>query len=383
MKDPVFLDNASTTGLCPEAREAMLGAADRYFGNPSSLHRQGTDALDIISKARSQIADLLSCSEDEIFFTSGATESINTVLKGFRDSYPKTSRLLVTSAAEHNATLETCRYLEKQGVRVIYLASEKNGAINDENLIKALEERPGLVSLVHVNNETGAVTDLKKISSLIRRISPRTKFHVDAAQSLGKIDFGDLIKDIDYISASAHKIHGPKGAGLLYVGRNRIMVPLIHGGGQEKGLRSGTENTPSIAGFGAAASEAAALLKGEGYSDISRLKTVFLETLAEWSGRYQINSPPDGSPYILNISFPGSKPEVLLRALGAEGVFVSAASACSSKKTKVSHVLRSMGFDDKRAGSAIRISFSRYNTQKESVQAAREFIKALEGFFNE
>ncbi len=375
----IYLDNASTTSLCSEAKEAMKNVQENVFGNPFLIHVPGCDARKIISEARNIIAGSLNCKESEIIFTSGATESINTVLKGFWSAYPKAAKRLVTTSAEHSATLESCRYLERSGIEVIYLKPDRNALFADDQIISVLDQKPGLLSLMHVNNETGAMTDLRHISELIEKYSPRTKFHVDAAQSFRKFDIDVRKSKIDFMSASAHKIHGPKGTGMLFKRSGTILTPLIHGGNQENGFRSGTENTLAIAGFGAAVKKAYSADHREMIKIAEGFKQIFTGYLSGSKRPYHINSPSDASPYILNVSFPGIKPEVLLRILGNSGIFVSSTSACSSKSKRNSYVLKAMGYEDDIAGGAVRISFSRYNTVEEINTAALALVSAAEG----
>jgi len=373
----IFLDNASTTSLCDKARDALIYHLDHTNGNPSSLHNYGNEAKRVIEDSRMKIAGLLDCSAKEIYFTSGATESINTVLKNFWHAYPKAARRILTSTAEHSATTETCKFLKSNGIEVINISPSENGRYSDEKLREALGSKPGLVSLMHVNNETGAITEPRKISEMIKSICPRAKLHIDAAQSFGKFGLSPYKDGIDYLSASAHKLHGPKGVGLLFARRNALLIPLLHGGGQESKLRSGTENTAGIAAFAEASDEAWNWMMRDNTSHIEQLRTAFLKELSASHSNYFINSPEDGSKYILNISFMGVRPEVLLRCLDSEGIYVSTSSACSSRNRKPSRVLKAMGFDDERASSAIRISFSRYNTIDEVTIAAKAFVKAV------
>ncbi len=372
----IYYDNAATTFPCREAEEAAKETIRAFEGNPSSLHRLGTSAHESVEGARRRIAAALRCSEKEILFTSCATESINTVLKGFHEAYPRSPGTVVTSSAEHKATLECCAWLEKKGFRVLYLDPDRDGSVSAERLSQVCGPDTGLITLMHVNNETGAVTDLPAIARVRDAQCPDARIHIDAVQSFGKIPFAPSKTGIDYASMSAHKLHGLKGAGALFAAARTRIAPLLHGGGQENGLRSGTENVPAIAAFGAAAQIASGHL-AENLERARKVREVFLQGLGERGAVWILNSPEGGSPYILNLSFPGVMPEILLHALEAEEVYISTASACASRSAKVSHVLKAMGIPDRTALYAVRLSFGSENTVDEAAEAAEIFSRVL------
>ncbi len=376
----IYLDNAATTPLCEEAEEAIIRSLREGFLNPSSLYTDANMSRDFIAGTRKNLADLIGASPEEIYFTSGATESINTVLRGVWEAYPNMPRKLVTTKTEHMAVLNLAGRLEEEGVEVIYLKTKLDGSFYKEELISALKEKPGLVFMAHVNNESGAVIDIAEIASLIKEISPRTKFGLDIAQSLSKFAINTKDLAVDYMAASGHKMHAPKGIGLLYVRKNVLLRSLIVGGDQEAGLRSGTENLPGIAGFGGAAKAALQGDLEQVFQRVTGLKAALLQGLDRAGVDYHLNSPVDASPYIVNLSIPGHRPEVVLHYLASRGILISTASACSSKKKRSSHVLEAMGLESKYVDSALRISFSGNTTPdqvEKAVEAISEFVKTF------
>ncbi|MHB1453562.1 MAG: cysteine desulfurase family protein [Saccharofermentanales bacterium] len=372
----IYYDNAATTMPFKEAIEAADRSLQTFDGNPSSLHRLGTQAAGSINAARRKVAAALACKEKEIVFTSCATESINTVLKGFRDAYPRLGLNIVTSAAEHKATLECCAYLEKQGAKVTYLMPGIDGSISNEQLSNACDTGTSLITFLHVNNETGAISDLQSIVRIRNLQCPDARIHIDAVQSFTKIPFHPSRTGIDFASFSAHKINGLKGVGAIFVSEKGRIAPLLHGGGQEHSLRSGTENVPAIAGFGAAAEISSTGLPMN-LERTALIRNTFIQNLTDRGIVFIVNSPENGSPYILNLSFPGVMPEVLLHALEADALYISTASACSSKNARTSYVLKSMGIREETAKYAVRLSFGVGNTTEEAVRAAEIFYNAL------
>lgn len=365
----IYLDNASTTFVCDEAKEQILNALQNYFGNPSSLHSFGLKARNELKKSRKDLSKALGCEEREIIFTSCATESINTVLKGFFQIYPRANKRILTSKIEHNATLKTCNYLKEAGIETDFVGLTPDGLICEDELIQKLKLLPGLISLMHVNNETGAITDIKRIASLRDEFSPESFIHIDAAQSLGKLPINTKEMGINYLSASSHKLHGPKGVGVLFVNKNAKIIPLLHGGGQEDSYRSGTENTPCIFGFSAAMRVAHTSLE-ENLKRVNEIRDTFLDSLIKNAVKFQINSPELSSPYILNISFFKVKAEVLVHILEREEIYISTGSACSDKKKGNNRILVEMGLKKDRIESSVRISFSRYTTKEDVIKAA-------------
>ncbi|MBX6396095.1 MAG: cysteine desulfurase, partial [Alicyclobacillaceae bacterium] len=303
------------------------------------------------------VARLLGVKGKEIVFTSGGTESINSALWGTAMAHRGRGRHIVTTAIEHPAVLETCRALQQQGFEVTFVAPDPNGVVPLRRIQEAVRDDTILVSVMHVNNETGAVQPVEALGQWLAD-KPKIVFHVDAVQSFGKMDIP--LKGVDLISVSSHKIHGPKGVGALFVRAGLKWSPLLLGGGQEAGRRSGTEPVPAIAGF-AAACRWWLRRRPEVRERIQILRDVFFRRLQEKLKGYRVNSPEGGAPYIVNLSFPGLKGEVLVHALEARGVYVSTASACSSRKQTYSHVLKAMGVPEEAAEGSLRFSFSPLN----------------------
>ncbi len=328
---------------------------DEDFGNPSSLHGIGFTAERKLKEARHTLASALGADDEEIIFTGGGTESDNTAIRGIARARKRRGRRIITSKTEHAAVLETCRALEEEGFEVIYLDVDGRGRVDMQQLADAVNDETILISLMHVNNETGAITDLAEVSGL----KGEALFHSDCVQSFCKlpVDAGTL--GLDAVSVSAHKIHGPKGAGALYLKKDVRIVPVMTGGGQERGLRSGTENVPGIAGFAKAVEMSAAEpLTG-------RVRDYLAEGIKRAIPDVVFNSPEDGCPSILNVSFAGTRAEVILHMLEDVGIYVSTGAACSSNKPGRSHVLKAMGLADDMIDAAVRFSFCGDNTTEE------------------
>lgn len=370
----IYLDNSATTPPLPEVIEAAVAAMRDCYGNPSSLHRLGFEAQRVLDAAREEVAWTLGSKPKEIVFTSGGTESINAALWGTAMAHRSRGNHIVTTAVEHPATLETCRGLQEAGFEVTFVPPGPDGVVPAERVLEAVREDTILVSVMHVNNETGAVQPVEALGEVLAQ-RPKTVFHVDAVQSFGKMDIP--LRGVDLISVSAHKIHGPKGVGALYVREGLKWSPFIRGGGQERGFRSGTEAVPAIAGFAAACRwwrenrERAVRRLGE-------LRREFDRQLGESVKGFRMNSPAEGAPHIVNISFPGLKGEVLLHALEDYGVYVSTTSACSSRKQSYSHVLRAMGVPLEAAEGALRFSFSPLNEVEEVREAVAVLARVVE-----
>jgi cysteine desulfurase len=372
----IYLDNAATTKPSESACNEIARVLASNWANPSSVHSIGHRAEKEVEHCKTKFAECLRCSSDRIVFTSCATESINTVLKGFWKAYPRSGRHIITSVTEHMATLETCRYLEKNGIEVTYLPVDGNGNISIAELEKSLRKGTSLFSFTHVNSETGTILNIDELVAFRDRICPEVKIHLDCVQSFGKLPVDIAKTGVDYFSISSHKIHGPKGIGLIYFGPNSKIFPLIHGGGQQKALRSGTVDLASISGFCAASVEAFSKID-HSLVLITTLKQALLTELNNRKIKYVCNSPAEASPYIVNISFPGAKSEVLIRVLGESEIYVSASSACSTKKKKLSYVLSAMNIKDEFVQSAIRISFCRNNTLEEVATFCQKIDDAL------
>lgn len=367
----IYLDNSATTAALPEVVEVVREALLSIYGNPSSLHGMGLAAERILRQAREEVARLLGAEPGEIYFTSGGTEANNWALRGLAYSLRRRGRHIVTTAVEHASVLETCRLLEKEGFSVTYLPVDGQGVVRLEALENALQEDTILVSIMSVNNELGTVQPLEEISKIMRAKSSAL-LHVDHIQGYGKIQL-DLKKlQIAALSLSAHKLHGPKGVGALYLRRDLHILPLLVGGDQERGLRAGTENVPGIAGFGVAASLTRQSLPAS-EARMRRLKMLLAERLLSQIPDTYLNGPPpaSGAPHILNVSFLGLKAEVLVHMLEEKGIYVSTGSACHSRRRDISHVLKALGLPRSRIEGAIRISLSRFNTEEEMEEAAR------------
>ena len=368
MKD-IYLDNSATTPVYPEVIELMGIVQRMNYGNPSSRHRKGIEAEKLINLAREKIFEALGVSGGTIIFTSGGTESNNLAVGGISLRNRRRGNHIITSLIEHPSVLNMYKKLEKEGFKVSFLSVNQEGEVNKDELEKLINPETILVSIVHANNETGFIQDIGALGKLIKNREPNTYFHVDAVQSFCKTKIRPIESLVDSVSLSAHKIHGPKGIGALWIRKESALHPLFEGGDQEKGLRPGTENTAAICGFGEAVS--IALKNNNAIKIVYILKKLFYEKLAG-SLDIDLNGPSlhEGAPHILNISFSGVRGETLASALESEGVFVSPGSACHSRRPEPSHVLKAMGLNDKRIESALRFSFSVLNDEKEIDEAA-------------
>jgi len=339
----------------------MTHILNSNYANPSSLHSPGKRAEDALTAARETIAATLGCLSKEITFTSGGTESDNLAIIGAAMAYKKNGNKLITQKTEHMAVLECFKFLESQGFEVYYADVDKNGVVSAEDIINHIDDKTILVSIMTVNNETGAIMPIDKISASIDH--SRCLLHTDAVQAYGKMPLNPKKMGIDLMTISAHKIHGPNGVGALYIRSGVRVLPLIHGGKQEGGLRSGTENLAGICGFAKAAEIRFRNMDNKA-KHIASLKSYLKELLEKGIDDVVINSPSDGLYAILNVSFPGLRSEVLLHILESKGIYISTGSACNSKK-KLSYVLKSMGIKDNVTDAALRISFSEFNTMED------------------
>jgi len=352
----VYLDNSSTTKVLEEAAQAVYDAMTVYFGNPSSLHRKGIEAEKILKQARENIAQILGVSPGEIYFTSGGTEANNWAIKGAAHALRKKGKHLITTAIEHPSVLEVFAALEEEGFEVTYLKVDKNGLIDIKQLEEELRQETILVSIMYVNNEVGSIQPIEEAAKVIKKKS-NALFHVDAVQAFAKLLLVSNLEGIDLLSISGHKIYGPKGIGALFIKDKVHITPLLHGGGQEGGQRSGTENLPGIAGFGVAASICLRNMS-EWRNHVMKLKEHLLKGILDNIPDTVLNGPATGAPHILNISFLGTRGEILLHALEAKNIYVSTGSACSSHKSGKSHVLKAMGKSPEEQNGAIRFSLS-------------------------
>lgn len=352
-----YFDNSATTKPCDKAIQLAEKAITECWGNPSSLHKSGMDASSQLRKARKQVAALLRVPEENFYFTSSGTTANNTAIFGAYEKLKREGNKIVTSAVEHPSVSEPIKQLEAQGCQVIRLNPDKNGKINKDELLSAIDENTILVSLMAVNNEVGSLLPVNEIRSAVKRTKSPALIHSDCVQALSKILVSPKTVDADIITVSGHKIHALKGVGGIYLKTPNLIKPYILGGGQEKGLHSGTEATPAIYSFGAAAEEAMDIRKHTEY--VQSLKNHFLDGIRDL-GCVTINSPEDAIPYIVNISILGMPSQPIVNFMSDKGIAVSAGSAC--KMGHRSPVLTAMGLSPEVIDSAIRISFSRYNT---------------------
>lgn len=362
----VYFDNSSTTAVCKAAADKAYEMMISCYGNPSSLHSFGLEAEREVESARSTIAKSLGASDREIFFTSGGTEANNLAVLGAAQSRRRLGNRVVTSAIEHSSVLESCKELERRGVEVVYLNPDENGKVKIEDLESAIDEKTILVSLMAVNNETGAVQPYDKVGRVIKRKKAPAVFHCDCVQAYGKLRLNPERAGIDLLSVSAHKLHGPKGVGALYIKRGVRVSPQHFGGEQQGKIRPGTESVPLIAAFAAA-------VKETDYSaadEVAKIRDYIKSQLSQLE-RVYVNSPDDALAYILNFSVEGIRSETMLHCLAEREIYVSSGSACA--KGKPSHVLTAMGLSKARADSAIRASFSKYST----LEQAQYFCEAI------
>ena len=371
-----YLDNSATTRCYEEVRDIVVKTMMEDYGNPSSMHLKGVEAEKYVKEAAREIARTLKVQEKEIYFTSGGTESDNWALIGTAMANQRKGKHIITTVFEHAAISAPAAWLEDQGFEVTRVPVDSRGNLSMEELAAAIREDTILVSAMYVNNELGAVLPVEKIGALIKEKNPDTLFHADAIQAYGKYRIFPKKMKIDLLSVSSHKIHGPKGAGFLYIGEKVKIHPLILGGGQQKGMRSGTDNVPGIAGMGEAARIIYEHLE-ENTSRMRKLKEYFRGEL-EKIDNVEINGPVagEGAPHILNASFLGVRSEVLLHALEDQGIYVSAGSACSSHKRTGSPSLGAIGLSPERKESAVRFSFSEFTT-KEELDYTLETLKSL------
>ncbi len=363
-----YLDNSATTKCCDYAADKVLSLLTTKYGNPSSLHKKGLEAELEISKAKSIISKSLSVNDDEIFFTSGSTESNNLVIFGTAQAKHRLGKKIVTTAIEHSSVIDSCKRLESEGFDIVYLAPDKNGVVPISAFDNAIDSDTILVSCMAVNNETGAIQPVDKIGAIIKRKAKNATFHCDAVQAYGKLVLKPKKWGVDLLSVSSHKVHGPKGVGALYISKGVRLIPQLYGGEQQKRIRPGTESAPCIAGFGCAVEQFD--IQGN-HSYITELSAYLKDKLSSIDS-VTINSSDSALPYITNISVKGIKSETMLHYLEQQDIFVSSSSACA--KGKKSYVLKAMGLDDKLIDTSLRISFSKYNT-KDDIDA---FVSTLE-----
>lgn len=364
-----YLDNSATTRCSDRACQLMVDLLTKDYGNPSSLHMKGIEAERFVETAKKKIAKTLRVSEKEIIFTSGGTESNNLAIIGAAMANRRAGNHIITTSIEHASVENPMEFLKEQGFEITYLSVDENGIISLEELEEAVTEQTILVSMMQVNNEIGAIEPVAEAAELIKKKNPDTLIHVDAIQSYGKMYIYPKKLGIDMLSVSGHKIHGPKGSGFLWVKEKTKLKPLILGGGQQKGMRSGTENVPAIAGLGEAAEEIYENLN-EKRAHLYGLKQRFIDGIEKLEGTH-VNGKTgeDSAPHIVSVSFEGIRSEVLLHSLEERGIYVSSGSACSSNnhagKQKGSKTLRNIHLKENLLDSTLRFSFSVHTTEEE------------------
>lgn len=381
-----YLDNAATTRVFPAVLERMVQVMEKDYGNPSSKHTKGMEAENYIRETTEQIAKRLKCEAKEIILTSGGTESNNQALIGAVMANQRAGKHIITTCIEHASIHQPLAYLENQGYEVTYLPVDIHGKVDPEVLAAEIRDDTVLVSIMYVNNEIGSVQDIGQLSGVIQKVNPKILFHVDAIQAFGKYQIIPKRLGIDLMSVSGHKIHAPKGSGFLYVKTGTKLSPILFGGGQQKGMRSGTENVPAIAGLGEAIrliymdhtekTEQLYLLKEQLINGLQKLDQVQINGMDHITLR-------ETAPHIVSASFGGIRSEVLLHALAERGVYVSSGSACSSNHPELSGTLQAIGVDDALLDATLRFSLSVMNTSEEvdyALQQVAELLPVLRRF---
>ena len=365
----VYMDHAGTTALDPKVLEAMIPYFSEHFGNPSSLHTVGQEARYALDEARERVAGVLNCRPREVVFTGGGTESDNAAIHGVATALHETGNHIITSSVEHHAVLHACQYLESQGFEVTYLPVDADGMVQPESVYKAINERTTLVTIMYGNNEIGTINPISEISKAIKKraeeLSRTIVFHTDAVQAAGYLTLNVAELGVDLLSLSGHKFHGPKGTGVLYIKRGTPYLPLIHGGGQERERRSGTENIPGIIGLSLAL-EAANTAREGSSQHCSELRDKIIASVLEQIPGSRLNGhATQRLPNNANFSFTGVEGEPILLGLDMAGIAASSGSACSSGSLEPSHVLLALGQSAEIARGSLRLTLGRENTQEE------------------
>jgi cysteine desulfurase len=374
-----YLDNAATTFVFPEVKDLMGKVMEEDFGNPSSLHKKGVKAEQYIKEAKETIAKFLKVEPKEIVFTSGGTESNNMALIGSAYANQRRGKHIITTRIEHASVYEPLMHLEKEGFQITYLPVDEHGIVKIDALKEALTDETILVSIMYVNNEIGSIQPIEEIGKIIKSYREDILFHVDAIQAYGKLKIYPKRAKIDLLSVSGHKIHGPKGSGFLYIKDKTKIQPILFGGGQQKGMRSGTENVPAIAGL-SLASKFMYENHEEKIEKLNILKERFIKGVSEIEN---VTNNSGEAPHIISISFPGVRSEVLLHALEEKGVYVSSGSACSSNHPAISGTLKAIGLDKNHWESTLRFSLSIFTTEEEvdfAIQCLKELVPVLRRF---
>ncbi|MDX1607934.1 MAG: cysteine desulfurase family protein [Candidatus Spechtbacterales bacterium] len=357
----IYLDNNASTPLAPEVLEAMLPYYREYYGNPSSLHKKGIEAERALKETREKLAGLFHVKTSEVFFTSGATEADNWALKGVARALKRRGKHIITTKVEHEAVLEACHALGQEGYEITFLDVDEYGKVKKEDILGAINDNTIMVAIMSVNNELGTIYPVNEFAKETKTKKEDIIFFTDGVQAFGKLEVN--MENVDIFALSGHKIHGPKGIGALIKKENVQIEPLIHGGGQEMNMRSGTENVAGIVGLGKAAEISYENLD-KNKKHIQTLRDKFIRTIKEIDD-IRINSPEDAICSTVNVAFAGIPAEVLLHALEEKGIYASTGSACASNSGNKSHVLHAIGLDDKYSDSTLRFGLSRYNTKEE------------------
>ena len=375
-----YFDNAATTAVFPEVKELMITLLDVDYGNPSSQHKKGLTAKDYERTATEQVAKTLKCMPKEIVFTSGGTEANNLALIGAALAHRRAGKHIITTPIEHASVLSTVEFLQKEGFEISFMEVGSDGKVDLDSLSKLLRDDTILVSCMYVNNEIGSIQPIEALVKLVKAHNPQTLVHVDAVQAYGKLKFTPKQLGVDLLSVSGHKIHGPKGTGFLYISEKMKIVPIIYGGGQQKGMRSGTDNVPGIAGLGLASKMVYDHLE-ENDKHMRGLRTYFVRELAKMD-QVVVHGPQgeEAAPQIVSAAFVGVRSEVLLHTLEERGIYVSAGSACSTHKRSGSPTLTAIGLPKNQMEATVRFSFCETTTREEldyTLQVLNEVIPML------
>lgn len=376
MNKQIYVDNSATTFMDEEILEIYTESIKKYYGNPSSLHQMGVESENLLKQAKTIIAQTLKVKAQEIYFTSGGTESNNLAIHGCINTYSKSGNKIITTKIEHPSVLEVFKYYQKKGYEVVFLDVDNRGFISHEQLKNEMNHDTILVSVMAVNNEIGTLQDLEAIGGIIKGANPRCLFHVDAIQSYGKVKIDVKKFQIDLLSLSSHKLHGPKGVGVLYIKDKINISPILLGGGQQGGVRSGTENVPGYYAM------AKAMEKAFNEDSIGNRLFSYTDRIAKKISSkiktVKILTPTKSAPHIMTLAFKGIKGEVLVHSLESKGVYLSTGSACSARQQGISHVLTAIALSKEYQEGAIRISLSRYNNEEEIGYIIKSVVESVE-----
>jgi cysteine desulfurase len=376
----IYMDNSSTTKPAPEVVESTIRVLQDEWGNPSSLHSMGSRAQDLVEKARASVASLVDAHPEEIYFTSGGTEANNWAVFGTLRAVGEGKNHIITSRLEHPSVIETCEYLRHVGYDITFVGCDRDGFIDPNAVLEAVRPNTALISIMLVQNEIGTIQPCQQIGQALSKLGPkRPRFHVDGVQGFARLQCRPKDWGADTLAMSSHKIHGPKGVGALYIRKGLSLYPLTFGGGQESGLRSGTENVPGIVGFGVAC-DLWKMGRKEVMDRLAHLRERLIDGILTKCPDAVLHGPREGkvAPYIVHFSFPGYRGESILHALEERGVYVSTGSACSSHKAKPSPTILALGRDETEALGSIRFSMSRYTTEDDVAHTIAALSDSLE-----